>query len=84
MTFREIALLESLEKTRKAYQAALIDLRLAQDAARELTNADGVHQLSTARRLFSAATVEYQNALKSFTDFTLIEKNGREFEADGE
>ena len=40
----ETVLLQQLEKSRKAYQAALIDMRLAEDAARELQIRNGVHK----------------------------------------
>lgn len=77
MDLPETALLDRLEKARKAYQAALIDLRLAEDALGELHNSDGLHQVSWARHQFSVATGNYQEALKSFTDFALGEAGKR-------
>jgi hypothetical protein len=73
----EKKLLEQLEKSRKAYQAALIDLRLAEDDARELANADGSHLVSSARFRFSAATRDYQQALTVFAEFALGEAGKR-------
>jgi hypothetical protein len=69
----ESALLLQLEQSRKAYQAALIDLRLAEDAARELRNTDGGYALRTARRQLSAATRDFQDALRIFSEFALGE-----------
>ena len=77
MNIPEATLLNRLERSRKAYQTALIEVRLAEDASRELHNADGVHSLSSARHLLTAATHEYQNALQAFADFALSEVGKR-------
>lgn len=68
---REITLLVALEKSRKAYQVALIDLRLAEDLIRELHNSDGLYQLTAARDRFSTASHNFQDALRAFSEFTL-------------
>jgi hypothetical protein len=70
-------LLDQLENSRKAYQAALIELRLAEDTAKELTNGDGAYSVSSARGRFRAATREYQEALRAFTEFALSEAGKR-------
>ena len=77
MSLPESALLLQLEKSRKAYQAALIDLRLAEDAARELQNTDGGYGLRTARQQLTVATREFQDALRVFSEFALGEAGKR-------
>lgn len=77
MEVPESTLLQQLEKSRKSYQAALIELRLAEDTARELQNSDGTQVLSAARLRLSAATSEYQEALRAFSEFALSQAGQR-------
>ena len=77
MNTPEKYLLDRLELSRKAYQAALIDLRMAEDLSRGEQAPEGGHDLTSARSKLSAATREFQDALKTFTDFALEETGNR-------